>query len=110
MYCASCGKENVQGAKFCPNCGASVAAGPVYASALPHRTVFRSRSDRFVAGICAGFARTYGWDLTLVRVITVLAGAIGFPFVVIAYLAAWVFMPEEPAQLPASTATTPTQG
>ncbi len=100
MYCSACGKENVQGARFCSNCGAAVAGAPIYAATTPARTVFRSRRERVIAGICGGFALAYGWDLTLVRVITVVAGAVGFPFVVIAYLAAWVFMPEEPVSLP----------
>lgn len=48
-----------------------------------------------VAGICAGVAEYFGWDVTLVRVIvavlTVITGGAG----VLAYLVAWAIIPEE---------------
>jgi phage shock protein PspC (stress-responsive transcriptional regulator) len=52
-----------------------------------------------IAGVCAGFALHYGWDLNLVRIITAL-------FIVLtgvgalAYIIAWVVIPEEPYALP----------
>jgi phage shock protein C len=62
----------------------------------------RSRSQRMIAGVCAGFARHYGWDLSLTRVITalmiVLTG-VGL----IAYLVAWIVIPDEPYALPEQT-------
>lgn len=58
-------------------------------------TLVRSRKGRMVAGICAGAAEYFGWDVTLVRVIVaviaVLTGGAG----VLAYLAAWAIIPEE---------------
>jgi phage shock protein PspC (stress-responsive transcriptional regulator) len=55
-----------------------------------------------IAGICAGLARIYGWDLALVRLVTALI--IVFTGVgAIAYLIAWVVIPEEPLWLPAGT-------
>ena len=33
------------------------------------KVLVRSRKDRMVAGICAGAADYFGWDVTLVRVI-----------------------------------------
>jgi phage shock protein PspC (stress-responsive transcriptional regulator) len=56
-----------------------------------------------IAGVCAGFALHYGWDLNLVRVLTALmivltgVGAI-------AYIAAWVIIPEAPYVLPVKSA------
>ena len=59
------------------------------------KTLRRSRKGRMVAGICAGAADSFGWDVTLVRVIVaviaVLTGGAG----VLAYLAAWAIIPEE---------------
>jgi phage shock protein PspC (stress-responsive transcriptional regulator) len=59
------------------------------------KTLVRSRKGRMVAGICAGVAEYFGWDVTLVRVIVaavaVLTGGAGL----LAYLAAWVIIPEE---------------
>ena len=50
-------------------------------------------------GVCAAFALHYGWDLTVTRVITALL--IIFTGVgALAYIAAWVIIPEEPYALP----------
>jgi phage shock protein C len=59
-----------------------------------------------IAGVCAGFALHYGWDLSLVRVVTalmiVLTGVGLF-----AYLAAWIIIPEAPYALPATGSAMP---
>jgi phage shock protein PspC (stress-responsive transcriptional regulator) len=52
-----------------------------------------------IGGVCSGFALHYGWDLSLVRVITVLT--IVFTGVgLFVYLAAWIIIPEAPYALP----------
>jgi phage shock protein PspC (stress-responsive transcriptional regulator) len=51
---------------------------------------------RQFAGVCAGFARTYGWDVGLIRILSVVGGIFLFPFVEILYVACWVGIPEEP--------------
>ncbi len=101
MYCSACGKEITPGARFCPFCGAPVAAPAYSSSGRPSRTLLRSRTDRVLGGVCAAFAFTYGWDLTLVRVLTVVTAVLLPPFVLIGYLAAWMFMPEEPLAIAA---------
>lgn len=61
--------------------------------------LLRPRYDRKVAGVCAAFARAYGWDPTIVRLITValvLFGGGG----VLAYVICWVIIPEDPVALP----------
>jgi phage shock protein C len=59
------------------------------------KALVRSRQGRMVAGICAGAAGYFGWDVTLVRVIVavicVLTGGMG----VLAYLVAWALIPVE---------------
>jgi phage shock protein C len=58
------------------------------------RVVRRSRSDRVVAGVCGGVGRYLGVDPVLLRiafVILALANGLG----VIAYVIAWVAIPEE---------------
>jgi phage shock protein PspC (stress-responsive transcriptional regulator) len=53
-----------------------------------------------IAGVCAGFALHYGWDLNLTRVLTALM--VVFTGVgAIVYLVAWVIIPEAPYALPA---------
>jgi phage shock protein C len=69
-------------------------------SALPPhpRPLRRSRSDRIIAGVCAGLAHHFGLDPTLVRVLYVLASilSVAFPGIVV-YLVLWIVIPEEPA-------------
>jgi phage shock protein PspC (stress-responsive transcriptional regulator) len=59
------------------------------------RILVRPRQGRMVAGICAGIAEYFGLDVSLVRVIvavvSVLTGGAG----ALAYLAAWMIIPDE---------------
>jgi phage shock protein C len=64
------------------------------------KLLMRRRDSRMLAGVCAGIAEYFGWDVTLVRVtwavISVLTGGAG----VLAYLAAWVIIPDEGQKAP----------
>jgi phage shock protein PspC (stress-responsive transcriptional regulator) len=61
--------------------------------------LLRPRFDRKVAGVCAAFARAYGWDTTVVRIaVLLLAVFTGFGF--IAYLVCWIAIPEDPVGAP----------
>jgi phage shock protein PspC (stress-responsive transcriptional regulator) len=53
-----------------------------------------------IAGVCAGFAQHYGWDLNVVRIITALV-ALFTGIGAVAYLILWVIIPEAPYALPA---------
>lgn len=57
----------------------------------PHRRLRRDRSNRLLGGVASGIARTYGIDVTLVRVLWVVAAIawIGIP----AYVIAWIALP-----------------
>lgn len=62
------------------------------------RKLHRSAKNKIIAGVCGGIAETYGFDATLIRLITVLLGLFswgGAPIVVFAYIIAWIIMPEE---------------
>lgn len=55
-----------------------------------------------IAGVCAGFARYMGVDVTLIRVIWVAVTIWPIPlFGLIAYIAAWIIMPKDQLTLPA---------
>ena len=58
------------------------------------RKLYRSRTNRMVAGVCGGLAQYFNTDATLIRVLfvvlTVLAGT--GP---VLYLAMWIIVPEE---------------
>jgi phage shock protein PspC (stress-responsive transcriptional regulator) len=55
-----------------------------------------------IAGVCAGFALHYGWNRNLVRILTALV-ALFTGVGAIAYLIAWVIIPEAPYALPAKS-------
>ncbi|WP_189440329.1 PspC domain-containing protein [Rhodanobacter panaciterrae] len=53
----------------------------------------RSRSNRTLAGVCAGIADYYGWDPTLVRVAWIVLTLLGGSGILL-YLIMWLVMPE----------------
>ena len=59
------------------------------------KTLVRSRNDRMLAGVCAGVADYIGVDVTLIRVLVVVLCLITGGAGVLAYVAAWVIIPEE---------------
>lgn len=99
MFCSHCGKQLDPSSRFCSSCGATVNPATTFAGSPRTAQLTRPRENRMIAGVCAGFALHYGWDLNLVRIITALiivltgVGAI-------AYIAAWVIIPEAPYGLP----------
>jgi phage shock protein C len=102
MFCTRCGNKLEPSSRFCPSCGATIAPGPgPFADSFQSTgKLTRPRTNRMIAGVCAGFALHYGWDLNLVRIITaliVILTGVG----AIAYLVAWVVIPEAPYALPA---------
>lgn len=60
----------------------------------------RPRAGRQIAGVCAGLSQAYGWDISLVRIITVLSCLLTGGMVGVAYIAGWVGIPEEPLDAP----------
>lgn len=59
------------------------------------RRLVRSRDDRWLGGVCAGVADYAGMDANLVRLLTVLGTVFGLGSLVVAYVVAWVLIPEE---------------
>jgi phage shock protein PspC (stress-responsive transcriptional regulator) len=60
----------------------------------PKRLV-RSRDNRWLGDVCGGFAQYAGVDANLVRLVVVLGTIFGFGSLLIAYVVAWILMPEE---------------
>src|SRR3954453_23619487 len=62
-------------------------------AAPPRRALRRDRANRILGGVAAGIARTYGLDVTLVRVLWIIAAIawIGIP----AYVVAWIAIPPD---------------
>lgn len=88
MYCSVCGKPNAENVRICAYCGAAQAGVPA------ERRLVRPREGRRIAGVCAGLAQYYGWNLTAMRVVWLLlflfAGTGG-----LLYLIMWAVMPNE---------------
>jgi phage shock protein C len=67
----------------------------------------RPRYGRVIAGVCAGFAQHYGWDVVLVRILLCVLVLFGCGTPIIAYLIAWIVMPNEPYIFPVQPIDSP---
>jgi phage shock protein C len=59
------------------------------------RKLYRSKSNRQVAGVCGGLAEYFNLDPTLIRVLFVLLAVLGGSGVVL-YVAMWIIVPKQP--------------
>jgi phage shock protein C len=59
------------------------------------RKLYRSRTDRKLAGVCGGLAQYFNLDATLIRVLFIVLAVLGGSGLVI-YLAIWIIVPNEP--------------
>jgi phage shock protein C len=59
------------------------------------KKLYRSRTERWLAGVCGGLGNYFGVDPTLVRVIfVILSLTFGSGFLI--YLVLWLIIPNEP--------------
>jgi phage shock protein PspC (stress-responsive transcriptional regulator) len=96
VYCNRCGTGQPYTARFCSNCGATIAATPP----APSRPLYRPIQGRAIAGVCMGLALAYGWDVALVRIFSVIGFFFSGGVVAVAYLACWIGIPEESMVMP----------
>jgi phage shock protein C len=62
------------------------------------RPLRRSRSERMIAGVCAGLAHHFGLDVSLMRVLYVLVSILSAAFPgILVYIILWIVIPEEAA-------------
>jgi phage shock protein C len=59
------------------------------------RKLYRSKTNRKLAGVCGGLAQYFNLDATLIRVLFVALAVLGGSGLVI-YLAMWILVPKEP--------------
>src|SRR6056297_3148517 len=65
------------------------------------KKLYRSKTDRKIAGVCGGIGEYFGVDSTLVRlaaVVLIFASGAGL----LAYLVAWAIIPERPSHVDVS--------
>jgi phage shock protein C len=61
----------------------------------PARKLYRSRTDRKLAGVCGGLAEYFNLDPTLIRVLFIVLAVLGGSGIII-YLAMWILVPNQP--------------
>lgn len=54
----------------------------------------RSATDKMIAGVCGGVARSFGLDASLVRILAVVL-SLFFGVVLVVYVALWLVLPLE---------------
>jgi len=58
------------------------------------RRIKKSNTDKFLAGVCGGFAEHFGWDPTIVRILYTILVLTSFGTMVLLYLILIVIMPK----------------
>jgi phage shock protein C len=105
MRCANCEREIADYSNFCYFCGARQHRSTGVPRAA--KRLLRSSVDRKIAGVCGGLAEYLEIDSTVVRLVFILLVFFPMPLVpaVIAYIVAWIVVPESP--LPVLSPTPP---
>ena len=62
----------------------------------PIKRLYRSRNNQIIGGGCAGIADYFEVDPVLVRLIWVIATLFSMGLGILAYIIAWIIIPEEP--------------
>ncbi len=60
------------------------------------RKLYRSRTNRLLAGVCAGLGDFFGIDPTVVRLAFVIGTILGFGSFILIYIILFIVVPEEP--------------
>ena len=107
-YCDQCGGKLNPDDIFCSNCGKNIEAktkaeqprneaattySPRYDQNRPK--LYRSRDDRWVAGVCGGLGKHFNVDPILVRIIFIIA-IFGYGTGLLLYIILFFFIEEEP--------------
>ena len=93
MYCNFCGRTMPEDAVYCSACGRQLGARVL------RRPLERAREGRKIAGVCMGFARYLDMDVTLVRLIWLVLALASGGLGLIAYVIAWIVIPEAMPQV-----------
>lgn len=98
MYCTNCGTQIDESARFCAQCGKETGKGGTanYAPrpAVPEKRLMRPMDSKWIAGVCEAFANYFSIDVTLLRLLWVMA-LIVFGAGLVAYIVCWVVIPKQ---------------
>jgi phage shock protein C len=92
MYCTKCGIELRDADRYCSACGSPTAI--CERQEMPPRALMLDKRNKKIGGVCAGFARYFGMEVALMRVLWLgiaLCTGVGFGV----YLAAWIIIPSD---------------
>lgn len=93
MFCSACGTRLEDQFQFCYQCGRPTHPDRTSPWGVP-KQLTRPLWDKKIAGVCAGFARYFDVDVSIMRILwLVIAIFTGVGF--IAYLVAWIAMPSQ---------------
>src|ERR1700693_1136413 len=113
MICNHCKRELTEHSNFCYYCGAPQRVAPSGTPPVQKR-LMRSSNDSKIAGVCGGIAEYMDVESTVVPlVLGLLTGVTGVVPGCVAYLVAWLVMPEaqtlvvEPVNATAPPASSP---
>ena len=73
---------------------------PPYQTQYHHyhpKKLYRSTSNKWIAGVCGGLAEHFDMDPTLVRLLWIIVTILSVGIGVIVYLALWIFVDKYPA-------------
>jgi phage shock protein PspC (stress-responsive transcriptional regulator) len=102
MECRQCQRTIDEDSAYCRFCGSRQ---QVAGAAGPPRRLGRSPENGRIAGVCAGIAEYLDVDVTFVRVVWTVLSIVPGAIIggVIAYIAAWLVMPERSGPLTPSS-------
>ena len=72
------------------------------AQPMQGRPLIRPHVGRQIGGVCLALSQTNGWDVTTVRILTVIGFFFSSGLIGVAYVAAWIGIPEDAALYPNS--------
>ena len=113
MFCTRCGIELADTAKYCSACGAATpnaASSAGFQRPAGSPGLSRPFEGKKVAGVCAGFARYFGLDVTLVRILWVILCFWPPCAGIIAYIVCWIVMPQDPFPVSTPAQASPAAG
>lgn len=61
------------------------------------KRLYRSRKDKVLGGVCGGIAEYLSVDPVVVRLVVAIVVLISMGMGILAYLIAWIIIPEEPS-------------
>ncbi len=61
------------------------------------KRLYRSRKDKVLGGVCGGIAEYLDVDPVVVRLVWAIVSLISMGMGILAYLIAWIIIPEEPS-------------